>query len=746
MTDSVRTTRTLSLGTAQTDRKRRKREGVLIVVIAIVVAFLTLAEFRFIHFGSDIPVSNTVLMFILININLLLLILLIFLVFRNLVKLLYERKRNVMGARLRTRLTVAFIALTLLPTIVLFFFSINFITTSLDFWFNVPVEQALENSLTVGRSIYRQAETSGRFFIDRTAYQIVRKDLLAPQNIDALARYASVVQREFNIPALEVYDVHAMRLTISLDEALDAASFGVLPAEKLLQGFVPDNIWTFSEYIFQGELIRTVGTIPFGVPRDQAKGFLCLSTLLVPDISQSMKSITRGFEEYQQIKLLRKPIQNTYYIVLSIVALLVLFCAIWFGFYLARSISIPIKELAEGTRRVAEGELGFTIERVADDEIGSLVESFNKMTRDLRTSREQLELSAHMLQQQNIEIEEKRQYMEIVLKNVSAGVMTLDAGGIIKTINTSAARMLGLGTDEALDRSYENLLDGQFRGLARDIRESLALSKNDALQLPLRLVVDGRPRSFLTHVNALKDDAGSPMGTVVVFDDLTEMERAQRMAAWREVARRIAHEVKNPLTPITLSAQRLKRKFAKDHEDPVFDECIRMIIDHVELIRNLVNEFSAFAKFPSVDLKPCDLMPIIEETVILYRDGHPEIRFQTDLSVTIPVMNLDRKLIKQAMINLLENAIAAIKGRGEIAITLTHDSILNRVRIEVADNGPGISDADKTRLFEPNFSTKKAGMGLGLTIVSTIVGDHNGVISVQNHQPTGAKFVIEIPV
>ncbi|MFZ0135135.1 MAG: ATP-binding protein [Desulfobacterales bacterium] len=746
MSDTVRASRTLSLSTAQSDRKRRKREGVLIVVISIVVVFLTLAEFRVIHLGSDIPVSNTILMFILININLLLLILLIFLVFRNLVKLLYERKRNVMGARLRTRLTVAFIALTLLPTIVLFFFSINFITTSLEFWFNVPVEQALENSLTVGRSIYKQAETDGRFLIDRTAYQIARKDLLAPQNIDALARYANVVQREFNIPVLEVYDANARRLTISLDETLDSAAFGIVPPEKLLQGFVPDNVWTLSEYIPKGELIRTVGTIPFGVARDQAKGFLCLSTLLVPDISQSMKSITRGFEEYQQIKLLRQPIQNTYYIVLSIVALLVLFCAIWFGFYLARSISIPIKELAEGTRRVAEGELGFTIERVADDEIGSLVESFNKMTRDLRTSREQLELSAHMLQQQNVEIEEKRQYMEIVLKNVSAGVMTLDAGGIIKTINTSAAHMLGLGTDEVLDRSYENLLDGQFRGLARDIKDSLALSKNDALQLPLRLVVDGRPRSFLTHVNALKDDAGNPMGTVIVFDDLTEMERAQRMAAWREVARRIAHEVKNPLTPITLSAQRIKRKFAKDHEDPVFDECIRMIIDHVELIRNLVNEFSAFAKFPSVDLKPCELLPIIEETVVLYKDGHPEIRFQTELSETVPVMNLDRKQIKQAMINLLENAIAAVRGRGEIAITLSHDSILNRVRIEVADNGPGISDADKTRLFEPNFSTKKAGMGLGLTIVSTIVGDHNGVISVQDHQPTGAKFVIEIPV
>jgi two-component system nitrogen regulation sensor histidine kinase NtrY len=744
--NDARTKRSISLTSKQADKKRRKREAVLIVVIFIVVAFLTLAEFRIINFGTDIPVSNTILMFILININLLLLILLIFLVFRNLVKLLYERKRKVMGAKLRTRLTVAFVALTLLPTIVLFFFSINFITTSLDFWFNVPVEQALENSLVVGRSVYRQIENNSQFFLERASYQIEKKDYLDPKNSTALSRYIGIVQREFNIAAIEVYDLKANRLTYSLSAELENTGFGVIPSSVLLENTTPENIWTHSEYITTGELIRTVGTIPFGSDRDQAKGYLTISILLVSDISQSMKSITRGFEEYQQIKLLKKPIQNTYYIVLSIVALLVLFCAIWFGFYLARSMSIPIKELAEGTRRVAGGELSFTIERVADDEIGSLVDSFNKMTRDLRVSREQLELSATMLQQQNVEIEEKRQYTEIVLKNVSAGVITLDANGIIKTINRSAERMLGIKIDEVLNRGYEHLLEGQFRWLANEIMDGLTLSKNDAFQLPLRLIIDGRPRSFMTHVNALRDDAGNHMGIVMVFDDLTEMERAQRMVAWREVARRIAHEVKNPLTPITLSAQRLKRKYAKDHKDPVFDECIRMIIDHVELIRNLVNEFSAFAKFPSVDLKPCELLPIIEETVALYKEGYPEIVFKTHLTENVPAMNLDRKQIKQAMINLLENAIAAIKSKGEIELNLTHDSILNRVRIEISDDGPGVSDADKTRLFEPNFSTKKAGMGLGLTIVSTIVGDHNGVISVQNNQPTGAKFVIELPV
>ncbi len=737
---------TVSSASDAGDLKRRKREGLLIVIIPVVVALLTYAEFRIIHFGTDIPVSNTILMFILININLLLLILLIFLVFRNLVKLLYDRKRKVMGAKLRTRLVVAFIALTLLPTIVLFFFAINFITASIDFWFNVPVENALENSLQVGRSIYQRAESNNRFYLERVAYQINKKDFLDPKNINALSRYIRIVQREFNISAIEIYNGNARRLTFAVSDDLENNSFGVVATDKLLGNVIPDNVWTISEYVPKGELIRTIGTIPYGMQQVDAHGFAILSVLIPPDLSQNMKSIAIGFEEYRQINLLKKPIQNTYYIVLSIVALLVLFCAIWFGFHLAKTISIPLKELAEGTRRIAEGELSFSIDPVADDEIGSLVDSFNKMTRDLRLSRQQLERSAQMLQQQNVEIEEKRQYMEIVLNNVSAGVITLDAKGYITTINKAAEKMLSLQAGAILDKSYKKLLDGRYQHLADEIMGDLSTSRNYAIQLPLRLIIDGKPRSFLANFNALRDDAARHMGIVMVFDDLTELERAQRMVAWREVARRIAHEVKNPLTPITLSAQRLKRKYSKEITDPVFDECIRMIVDHVELIRNLVNEFSAFAKFPTADPKPCELPPIIEETVALYEEGHPNIQFETRTTDEIPVLNLDRQQIKQAMINLLENAIAAIREKGAITIVLSHDSILNRVRIEVADDGPGISNENKTRLFEPNFSTKKSGMGLGLTIVSTIIGDHNGVISVQDNQPRGAKFVIELPV
>ena len=725
------------------ERNRRKREVIIIFVIIAVVALLTFAESRIIHFGAGIPISNTILMFILININLLLLILLIFLVFRNLVKLLYDRKRKVMGAKLRTKLVVAFITLSLLPTIILFFFSINFITNSIAFWFNVPVEKALENSLLVGRSLYWQAEESSQFFMERISYQIETKKLLDPTKKKALSRYIQVVQREFNLNAVELYDANASRLTFALSPELENVPFGVVSADNLLKEVLQKGVRSISESMIAGELIRTIGTIPFGAKRTNAEAFVVLTRLMPPDLSENMVSISRGFEEYQQIKLLKKPIQVTYYITLSIVGLLVVFCAVWFGFFLAKTITIPIMELAEGTHRVAEGDLSFSIGLVADDEIGSLVDSFNKMTRDLRIGRDQLELSARLLREQNVEIEKRRQYMEIVLENVSAGVITLDAGGFISTINKSAEKMLNLKSDEIINKSYKKLLDGKLLNLAEEVMENLKTTRNRAVELPLKLTVGGSPLSFLIHVNALKDDSGQHVGIVMVFDDLTELEKAQRIVAWREVARRIAHEVKNPLTPISLSAQRLKRKYSKELNQPVFYECTQTITDQVELIRNLVDEFSAFARFPTANPKPCDLPPIIEETLALYIEGHQNTNFEFNIIDDIPLLNLDRQQIKQAMINLIDNAIASVKNDGSVLITLDHDPILKIVRLEVTDNGAGISDEDKTRLFEPYFSTKKAGMGLGLAIVSAIVADHNGMIRVQDNHPRGAKFIIE---
>ncbi len=734
-----------SLNLSAEERKRRKRERILIIVITAVVAVLAVVLNQKIYFTSDFTVSSQVLMFILININLLLLLLLIFLVFRNLVKLLYDRKRKVMGVKLRTRLVIAFVALTLLPTTVLFVFSINFITSSIEFWFNVPVEQALENSLRVGQTIYRKAEKDNEFFFKRIAYQIEKKDLLKAQKRKALARYIEIVQREFNIDAIEIYSGKAERLTYALSSNLESEPLQRINAGELLKDPTSQGVHTLVTGTGLGELIRTIGSVPIGTASVDAMGFIAISSYISPNLAEDMASIGRGFEEYQQIKLYKQPVQSFYYITLSVVALLVVFCAVWLGFYLAKTITIPIMRLADGTRRVAEGDLNFTLDVQADDETGSLVSAFNKMTADLRIGREQLELSAQMLRRQNIEIEERRRYMEIVLKNVSAGVITLDAQGAITTFNTSAENMLDLRSAEILGRNYQDLLSGPQLKLANEIISTVTDTQQEAMEIPLRQTINGRPRSFLVYINALKDEFGRDMGIVMVIDDLTELEKAQRMAAWREVARRIAHEVKNPLTPITLSAQRLKRKYSSIVNEEVFDECVLMIINHVELIRNLVNEFSAFARFPTADPKPCYLPPIIEETVALYNEGHPNVTFKVDIHDDIPEMSLDYQQIKQAMINLVDNAISAIRSKGTIEIAVSHDPILKMVRIEIADDGMGVSNEDKLRLFEPNFSTKKSGMGLGLTIVNSIITDHNGMISVRDNYPQGARFVIELP-
>lgn len=724
---------------------RRKREFILILFIIGIVALLTIFENKIINFGAQIPVSNTILMFILINFNLLLLLLLIFLVFRNLVKLFYDRKRKATGAKLRTRLVMAFIALTLLPTIVLFFFSINFITTSIEFWFNVPVEQALENSLEVGRRLYSYTEEKNSFFIKRISNEAKKKNLLNPSNKKKLSNYIKVIQKILNLDGVEIYDIKLNRLTFAISSAIDKTNFSKISADNF-QKMGDTSVRTISENTANGELIRTIGTIPFAAKYSDVEAFVVLSVLTPQSIADNMKAISIGVEEYRQIKLLKEPVQVTYYIALSIVALLVVFCAVWFGFYLAKSITIPIMELAEGTRRVAEGDLSFSIALVADDEIGTLVDSFNKMTRDLRISRDQLEASTHTLKEQNIEIEKRRKYMEIVLKNISAGVITLSSSGLVSTINKSAEKMLKLQAEDVINKNFKTILAKTLIDISDNIIDKIAASRNEAVRFPLRLTINNKMRSFMVHVNSFQDENGYHMGIVMVFDDLTTLEKAQRMAAWREVARRIAHEVKNPLTPITLSAQRLKRKYCEKINEAVFEECTQIIIDHVDIIRNLVNEFSAFAKFPTANPAPCELSPIIEETVGLYREGHPEIHFELQVVDNIPTLNLDRQQIKQAILNLVANAVFALDKDGEIIITLSHDPILKMVRIEVADNGIGIPDEDKIRLFEPNFSTKKTGMGLGLTIVNTIISDHNGMITVQDNNPKGAKFVIELPV
>ncbi len=731
----------------KTDRRRRKRDFIIIGIVIALVSLLTFLTVKALRFSGDIPAANMALMFILININMLLVVFLIFLVFRNLIKLFYERRRKVEGSKLRTKLVATFITLTLLPAIVLFFFSLHFITASIEFWFKIPIDQSLKNSLAVGRNIYKLVEDNNTFFLDKAAYQIASRNLLSPGNKKELLNYTQVVQRAFNLNVVEVYSANFKQLTYSVSSKLEDKAIKPMSADAFQKGRdIDSNTWSVSQNVGGGEFIRNISAIPFGAKGNKIKGFVVISVLLPPDLAKNLVSISKGFEEYQQTKMLKQPVRFTYYITLAIVGLLVVFCAIWFGMYLSKSITIPIMELAEGTRRVAGGDLTYNISVVADDEIKTLVDSFNKMTRDLRFNRKELELSAHKLYVQNIEIEERRRYMEIVLNNVSTGVISIDSNGLVETINDSAEKMLDLDASTITKKSYKHILKNQHKALADEIYDRFWNKREESLSLSLNMKIAGKAKSFKINFNSLKDDAGHQIGLVMVFDDMTELEKAQRMAAWREVARRIAHEVKNPLTPISLSAQRLKRKYKQTVDDPVFEECTQTIIDHTDLIRNLVNEFAAFARFPTANLEPCELPPIISETIALYKEGLPNIAFNINIADDIPVMNLDRQQIKQTLINLIDNAIASIRTRGEINVSVEHNKTKKIIKLIVADTGTGISDIEKPSLFEPDFTTKKSGMGLGLAIVNTIISDHKGKIYVEDNEPHGAKFVIELPV
>jgi len=726
------------------EQTRKKRELLLIFAILITVGILTFIETRITNFGGDLPLSSTILMFILINTNLLLLLALILLVFRNLAKLYYEKKNNIFGTKIKTRLITSFIILALLPTTVLFFFSIHFISASTAFWFNAPVEQTLDSSLAVGQKLYEYIEEKNEFFAKRAAFQIESRNLLNKENQKKLTRYTQVIQRAFNRHAVEIYTPDARRVSLSLANELENVYFGLLTSNELTD--IPKGLLsnTISQDLKQGECLRTVSAIPFGSDPGKASAFIAITTLIPTELSQNLASIQKGVEEYQQLKLAKKPAEISYYIALSIVALLVVFCSIWFGFQLAKSITIPLMKFAEGTQRVIDGDLNYKIDLETDDEIGTLIKSFNSMTKKIATGRRRIALSEQKLKLQNLELEKSRQYIEIVLKNISAGVIAIDNNGIVTTINKAAEAMLNIDSQDILNKNFKTILKDDYLKIANKIYNQVAQG-SQTLEFPLYATISGTPKHFSLNFNLLKNDSDQNIGAVLVFDDVTQLEKAQRVAAWREVARRIAHEVKNPLTPIKLSAQRLERKYGDQIDDKVFTNCTDTIVKHVDLIKNLVNQFAAFAKFPDANIARCNIENIVLETITLYQESHENIEIESRLEKNIPILRLDHQHMKQAFINLIDNAVYAVEKNGLILIDVAFDEILKIVRIEISDNGKGISDKEKTRLFEPYFSTKKSGMGLGLAIVQSIISDHNGVIRVQDNKPKGAKFIIELP-
>lgn len=725
--------------------KRRKRERVIIVITIPLIVLLTYLESHFFQFGSKLPMGGNILIFALMNVNVILLLLLLYLVTRNVVKLLFERRRNIFGHRLRTKLVIAFMALTLMPTIVLFGLASQFISTSMEYWYNIQVEQSLKRSLEVGKLVYQEAADHGLAVGSRLSEIISERNLLAEGRRHRLLELLEETRQNHRLRHLVVYD--PAREVLARDSREEAPPIGQALSELFQQ--VTTGREPRSQIIAasSGDLVCSLVPVFASPTGGEVKALVFTGKMLPRNLVGNLAEITRGFENYQQMKMLKNPIKISNLIMLSIVTLLILFSASWFGFYLAKSITVPIQELDAGTRRIAGGDLDVHIDQDTDDEIGTLVNSFNRMALDLQASKKALEQTNLELKRSSEEIERRRRYMEIVLRNVAAGVVSVDAEGYIRTINKSAESMFGLKAQDVLHRHYSELLQSYHLQIAAKFIETHQITKQQTMQRQVQSLVGNRLMTLLVTVSILYDEEGQYLGIVVVLDDLTELVKAQRMAAWREVARRIAHEIKNPLTPIQLSAQRLRRKYLTRFtaDGAVFDECTRTIINQVEELKLLVNEFSSFARMPTANPVPTDLTEIVQETVSLFRESHPATGFLFQPQSSLPLLDLDREQMRRVMINLLDNAVAAVKEEGEIRVTASFDEILKIIRLEIADNGPGIPAEDKIRMFEPYFSTKKKGTGLGLAIVSNIIADHQGFIRVRDNQPRGTIIVIELP-
>lgn len=733
------------------ETRRRRREFILIFALAILLIPLTYYEANMSSLPEQMSLPNNILIFALINLNIILLLLLIFLVMRNFTKLLFERRRRVFWSKLRTKLVLAFAAFSLVPTLLLFFVSAGFISQSIESWFAGEVEDSLRQSLEVANTYYENAAADALFFGGRLAERITSLDMLSPNNRTFLRNEMLRKQTDYKLGVVEIFSASGEELVRVFDPDVPTKQFSD-PAGDLVQSGLAGESKSVIEPLGEADIVRGIVPIRMAPTDDTIAGVVVVNYFIPHSLVSKMTDIRKTFEDYRKQKILKTPIRANYLGVLIMVALLIIFMATWSGFYLAKGITGPIQELAEGTGEIAAGNYDIEIPPAADKEIGMLVNSFNRMTRDIKASRAQLSNTLEDLRQTVAESERQRRYIETVLANTSAGVIALDSQGRLNTLNPASERMLELSVSEAIGKSYTEWLRPEQQEAVTGLLAELAEADGETIQRQVVVpVAESAAATYLVSLTVLRGAGGAREGFVIVLEDLTQLIKAQRVAAWREVARRIAHEIKNPLTPIKVSAQRLRKRYLRriDENDGVFDECTDTIIKSTDELKNLVNEFSNFARMPEIEAVPYDFNAVIGEALVLYTESHPEILFSFEPDETLPMLMIDPEQMRRAIINLIENAIAACEETGEqgkIGLATEQVKPLGVARLSIADNGSGIDPADQNRLFEPYFSTKRQGTGLGLAIVSQIVSDHQGYIRVRPNKPRGSVFIVELPL
>ena len=734
---------------AQYDVKRRRIEKIVFVVMLFVFLALLVVEYMIFDFRSTFSLPYNLLYFMLLNVNVILIFLLLFLVFRNLAKLLFERRARILGSKLRTKLIVAFATFALVPTVAFFYVAVTFITNSMDRWFSIQVEGSLSESLEVAQAYYEAYEGSALFFSKQmaqgVAHRVIEDELSLSFPNPTLESYLTDRRAEYNVDAVDIYILQA-RLP-DYTAGLVIAHLGLTREQKELlvegQKGVPGSD-TFEQK--QGEMVW--GVSPLQV-NGKVLGALVVRYQIPESLLGRMRRILTAYEEYSQLQMMQDPIKTSYVVILVLITAFIFFGAIWFGFLLSRNMVGPIQELAEGTKLVAQGDLTVRIRARTKDEIGTLVDHFNTMTERLSEVRTELERTAGNLRVSNVELERRRVYMETVLGNITAGVISFDEAENISTINSSAETILAINHPNPVGKSLWEVFGGRFDKQIAQIMNALERNPDRTVVRQVDLGIDGGPaRTLLVSISQIKNEFCKPAGTVLVLEDLTELVKAQRMAAWQDVARKIAHEIKNPLTPIQLAAQRLRKRYGGrfSGEEEVFLESTTTIIKQVEELRKMVDEFSNFARMAEPRPALHNANQILNEAAILYSEAHKNIRFRIDTDDALPQLYCDRDQLKRVFINIIDNAVASIEGRGTLQLQSWYNEQENAAVIEIEDNGCGLPKEYKDHLFEPYFSTRKMGTGLGLAIVHQIVTDLGGRIQLDDNKPRGTRVTIVLPI
>ncbi len=667
-------------------------------------------------------------------------ILLIALLVGNLTRLLRDYRQNVPGAKLKARMVGMFVGLAVLPLLVVFYFSMQFINRGIDSWFNVQIEEGLDNALTLSRAALEMQKRQNLFATQQVASR------LSQVNDRQIVFELSMLRREAGASDMTLYGENNTVLATSSDSS--TASLPKPLSEEVVLQMQQERPFVSLESYGSGSVeVRTAVVFRYQGSRQQQVRVIQAHYPVTERLGRMINSVEKSYQEYQQLVFFREDLKDLLSLTLAFVLLLSLLAAVYGAFVLSRRLVAPIQDLVAGTRAVAMGDFDTRLPTPTRDEIGFLISSFNDMTQRLATARREASLSQAL-------VEAERTNLEVILARLSTGVLALETDLTIRTANQASSAILGVDLERRQGESLlkvaeEQPLMGQFVDVACVHLDAGETEWRE--QIVLRGEV-GR-RVLTCACTTLPGDESHAAGYVIVFDDITALLQAQRDAAWGEVARRLAHEIKNPLTPIQLSAERMRRKYLhtmSDEEAQVLDRATHTIVQQVEAMKEMVNAFSDYARAPDMDFSLLDIDKLAHEIVDLYRAQESGVEIILTTDPTMPLIEADMGRVRQMLHNLIRNAVEALEGTSEgridVHVSAAEVEGVEVIQIVVEDNGPGFTMGSINQIFDPYVTTKPKGTGLGLAIVKKLVEEHVGSIRARNRKDGGAMISIRLPV